>query len=82
VGNNQAQLSCAKCEELTCPWSGNTFGDHTGNFAFLWNLDWLRVVFEVTAIGRLWVVFDERETLEPSLSAKPQGRLKPKKNQA
>ncbi|MEY3229315.1 MAG: hypothetical protein RL474_203, partial [Pseudomonadota bacterium] len=27
-------------------------------------------------------VFDERETLEPSLSAKPQGRLKPKKNQA
>ena len=27
-------------------------------------------------------VFDERETLEPSLTAKPQGRLKPKKNQA
>jgi UPF0176 protein len=25
-------------------------------------------------------VFDERETLEPSLAAKPQGRLKPKKN--
>lgn len=27
-------------------------------------------------------VFDERETLEPSLAAKPQGRLKPKKNPA
>lgn len=26
-------------------------------------------------------VFDERETLEPNLTAKPQGRLKPKKNQ-